>query len=163
LIALLFWIFIFSSAVYSSDLSPSWQPWEVEEEQLSVRVEEAGQPLLNSKSLKTSPTYIFRFLPLFMIRTYQIIISPQQGQVCNFSPSCSSYGYEAIKKYGPLSGILMTSDRLQRCHYCAYGEYHLSPGDKFYDPVQNHCLWKGLDNLEHGYYEKDILLELPSF
>jgi TolA-binding protein/TM2 domain-containing membrane protein YozV len=35
----------------------------------------------------------------------------------------------------------MTSDRLQRCHYCAVGQYHLTESGKAEDPAQDHVLW----------------------
>jgi hypothetical protein len=128
-----------SSAAYSAGLHPFREPGEIEEKQPSAA--------WDSKWQKASSISTFKLLPLLIIRIYQIIISPQQSQVCNFSPSCSHYGYEAIRRYGPLQGILMVSDRLQRCHYCAGGEYHPSPEGRLYDPVQNHCLWESLDNL----------------
>ncbi len=58
----------------------------------------------------------FRYLALYSIRLYQIVLSGQQGEVCNFEPSCSRYAYRAIKKYGPFWGILMAIDRIERCN-----------------------------------------------
>ncbi len=50
------------------------------------------------------------------IKIYQWTISKVQGDVCNFIPSCSHYGYEAIRRYDVIKGMLMASDRIQRCH-----------------------------------------------
>lgn len=50
------------------------------------------------------------------IKLYQSLLSEQQGDVCNFTPSCSHYAYGAIKKEGVLKGSLMAIDRLQRCN-----------------------------------------------
>ncbi len=58
---------------------------------------------------------------LSLIRFYQKFISPAQGEVCNFSPSCSNYMFKAIRKHGPI-GVLMGIDRLQRCNH-AVREY----------------------------------------
>jgi putative membrane protein insertion efficiency factor len=34
---------------------------------------------------------------------------------CRFIPSCSEYAIEAIKKYGALRGIVLSSKRIIRC------------------------------------------------
>jgi len=80
---------------------------------------------------------------LLSIRIYQATISRVQGDVCNFYPSCSHYGYEAIERFDVIKGILKASDRVQRCHGLAwfyrdrYGVYYDSTrGLKLYDPVR---------------------------
>lgn len=65
---------------------------------------------------------------LGVIRFYQAFISPAQGEVCNFSPSCSNYMFKAIRQSGPL-GILRGIDRLQRCNYSAREYMYLYYGD----------------------------------
>jgi putative component of membrane protein insertase Oxa1/YidC/SpoIIIJ protein YidD len=50
-----------------------------------------------------------------LIRVYQILISSQDTSVCNFTVSCSRFGMTAVQKYGIIHGLLMASDRLQRC------------------------------------------------
>jgi putative membrane protein insertion efficiency factor len=63
------------------------------------------------------------------IRFYQILLSkPYKAAInpggCPFEPSCSAYGLAAIREHGLLRGLLMTSDRLQRCHAAAaFGDY----------------------------------------
>lgn len=80
------------------------------------------------------------------ILVYQKLVSPGQGEVCNFSPSCSRYSSEAIAKYGALTGLLMTADRLMRCNPGAYKYYGISyPGFKdgrLYDPPENNYIFK---------------------
>ncbi len=51
-----------------------------------------------------------------LIKLYQQTLSQAQADVCNFEPSCSHFAYEVIEEYGLLKGILLASDRLQRCH-----------------------------------------------
>jgi putative membrane protein insertion efficiency factor len=53
---------------------------------------------------------------LFLIRCYQLLLSPLLGRHCRFYPTCSAYAYEAIKKYGLLKGILLGTKRLLKCH-----------------------------------------------
>lgn len=62
---------------------------------------------------------------IVMIRIYQLFISTQDIPVCNFTPSCSQFGIEAIKKFGIVRGILLTSDRLQRCNGMSTSHYQI--------------------------------------
>ncbi len=57
-----------------------------------------------------------RLLLMALIRLYQRTLSPLLGPVCRFYPSCSSYGYEAIRTHGALYGSYLTVRRLLRCH-----------------------------------------------
>jgi putative component of membrane protein insertase Oxa1/YidC/SpoIIIJ protein YidD len=78
----------------------------------------------------------FQFLASLFFASYKILISSQDVDACVFSPSCSVYAIESIKKHGIL-GILDASDRLQRCHPGANGHYPIDPKTgKFYDPVR---------------------------
>ncbi|MCH1439519.1 MAG: membrane protein insertion efficiency factor YidD [Rubripirellula sp.] len=41
---------------------------------------------------------------------------------CRFTPTCSQYGIEAIRKYGPIWGVLRTGWRILRCNpWCKGG------------------------------------------
>ncbi|MCS6838430.1 MAG: membrane protein insertion efficiency factor YidD [Bdellovibrionaceae bacterium] len=53
---------------------------------------------------------------IFLIRCYQVLLSPILGGKCRFYPSCSQYGVEAIQKRGPFSGVFLIVRRLLRCH-----------------------------------------------
>ena len=55
-------------------------------------------------------------LALILIRFYQKAISPFFGHHCRFFPSCSSYAYDAIEKFGVLKGIFLSTKRLLKCH-----------------------------------------------
>jgi putative membrane protein insertion efficiency factor len=56
------------------------------------------------------------FVFTLMIRVYQYAISPWLTPSCRFTPSCSHYGVEAIKKHGPYKGGLLTAKRICSCH-----------------------------------------------
>lgn len=58
----------------------------------------------------------FQFLFLFIIKVYQLLISPLFSGSCRYIPTCSAYGVEAIKKYGPFKGGWLTLKRIGRCH-----------------------------------------------
>lgn len=75
---------------------------------------------------------------LGLIRFYQFFISSQHNEktICTFTPSCSKFGYKAIKKYGIMHGILMTSDRILRCHGLGSKFYPIDiKTGKYIDPV----------------------------
>ena len=56
-------------------------------------------------------------LPLILlIKIYQLIISPLFPPSCRFTPTCSEYTLEALKKYGILKGGWLGFRRIIRCH-----------------------------------------------
>jgi len=59
---------------------------------------------------------ILSFPFIVLIKLYQWIISPWMGQKCRYTPTCSQYGIEALKKYGPFKGLWLTIKRVSRCH-----------------------------------------------
>ncbi|MBT3268649.1 membrane protein insertion efficiency factor YidD [Candidatus Poribacteria bacterium] len=73
----------------------------------------------------------FLLLPVWV---HQTLISPQDGDRCVFSPSCSEYAAQALKSRGP-AGWPVASDRILRCHHGAHGSYP-SEGGYALDPVR---------------------------
>jgi putative membrane protein insertion efficiency factor len=57
-----------------------------------------------------------RFVLKFLIRGYQLAISPLLGPRCRFYPSCSHYAMEAIETHGAGRGVWLTIKRISRCH-----------------------------------------------
>ncbi len=51
-----------------------------------------------------------------LVRLYQIFLSPLLGRNCRFTPTCSAYFIEAVKKYGVLRGSWKGVKRICRCH-----------------------------------------------
>lgn len=62
-----------------------------------------------------------------LIRIYQKYISPLKPPSCRFYPTCSSYGIEAVEKYGAIRGGFMTLKRISRCHPFNEGGYDPVP------------------------------------
>jgi len=60
------------------------------------------------------------------IRFYQYAISPYLPPSCRYTPSCSAYGIEALKKHGPFKGGWLTIKRVASCNPW---------GGSGYDPV----------------------------
>lgn len=54
-------------------------------------------------------------LAIFVIRVYQVVLSPLLRPSCRFEPSCSQYAREAIARYGVLRGAWLAAGRLWRC------------------------------------------------
>lgn len=57
-----------------------------------------------------------QLLMRWMIRGYQVLISPLLPPACRFTPTCSSYALEAVRYYGGVRGGWMAARRLGRCH-----------------------------------------------
>lgn len=62
-------------------------------------------------------------LVLGLIRFYQKQISPLKTPSCRFSPSCSTYTYQAIEKYGAFKGLYLGLKRILKCHPFHPGGY----------------------------------------
>ncbi|MBI2028612.1 MAG: membrane protein insertion efficiency factor YidD [Candidatus Levybacteria bacterium] len=43
--------------------------------------------------------------------------------VCKYQPTCSSYTYQAVEKYGAIRGMRLGLKRIIRCHPWARGGY----------------------------------------
>ncbi|HVX28449.1 MAG TPA: membrane protein insertion efficiency factor YidD [Parafilimonas sp.] len=69
---------------------------------------------------------ILSFPFIVLIKIYQAIISPILGPQCRFTPTCSNYALEALKKYGVFKGTWLALKRISKCHPW---------GGKGYDPV----------------------------
>lgn len=70
---------------------------------------------------------IIAFPFVVLIKFYQYVLSPYLGgSKCRYTPSCSQYTMDAIKKYGPIKGVFLGAKRISRCH---------PGGGHGYDPV----------------------------
>ena len=79
--------------------------------------------------MKKAVRYISRalvWLLLLPIRFYQVAISPYTPPSCRFTPTCSEYARQALKKYGPIKGLALAIWRILRCNPW---------GGSGYDPV----------------------------
>ena len=62
-----------------------------------------------------------------MIRLYQRYISPVKITRCPYIPSCSSYGLQAVEKYGAVKGSILAVWRIIRCNPFSKGGYDPVP------------------------------------
>ncbi len=59
----------------------------------------------------------------FLIRFFQMVISPQDGPNCRYNPTCSGYGRQAVEMHGGFVGALLAGDRILRCNpYAPIGD-----------------------------------------
>ncbi|MFR9651253.1 MAG: membrane protein insertion efficiency factor YidD [Rikenellaceae bacterium] len=63
---------------------------------------------------------------ILLVRIYQRLISPLLPPTCRFTPTCSQYAIEALRKHGIFKGSYLTIRRILRCHPW---------GGSGYDPV----------------------------
>jgi hypothetical protein len=52
---------------------------------------------------------------LFALRFYKAYLSILMGGTCRFQPTCSSYAYEAVERFGVRLGCWLALKRLARC------------------------------------------------
>ena len=67
---------------------------------------------------------IFPFV--FLVKTYQNIISPLFPPTCRYTPTCSEYAIQSLKKYGLVKGVYLSIKRIVNCHPL---------GGSGYDPI----------------------------
>lgn len=67
------------------------------------------------------------FILILPIRFYQCCISPLFPPMCRFTPTCSEYAIQAIRKHGAIKGLLLAIKRICRCHPFGGGGYDPVP------------------------------------
>lgn len=67
---------------------------------------------INPKSLKQ--WLIFPFV--FLVRFYQVAISPLTPATCRYEPTCSTYTLQALKKHGLFKGGWLSLKRIASCN-----------------------------------------------
>ena len=111
----------------------------VEPEALSKRLADIGlhddvsatQSRTGSGADASMPWYraVPRWPFLALIKLYQKTLSLDHGPLsmfmpygfCRFHPTCSQYGYDAIKRRGVVAGLILTAWRIMRCNPISKG------------------------------------------
>lgn len=76
--------------------------------------------------MKETLRKILIFPLVLLIKFYQLCISPFTPPSCRYTPTCSQYALEALRRYGPFKGGWLALKRILRCHPW---------GGSGYDPV----------------------------
>lgn len=82
--------------------------------------------MCNNHNQKITLKRILIFPFVILIRFYQVVISPLTPATCRYSPTCSHYSLEALKKHGLLKGSWLAIKRILSCNPW---------GGSGYDPV----------------------------
>ena len=80
---------------------------------------------------------------VFLVKGFQVVISPVDGARCSMYPTCSAYSLGAFRKHGTIKGLILTADRLlhepdERDFapiIVKHGVY------RYYDPVERNDFW----------------------
>ncbi|MFN0099983.1 MAG: membrane protein insertion efficiency factor YidD [Gemmatimonadaceae bacterium] len=57
-----------------------------------------------------------KWVLIFFVRGYQVLISPLLPPACRYTPSCSHYAIDALAKHGAIRGSWLAARRIARCH-----------------------------------------------
>ncbi|MES2757358.1 MAG: membrane protein insertion efficiency factor YidD [Pseudomonadota bacterium] len=66
-------------------------------------------------------------LLVWLLRAYQLLLSPMMGQSCRFYPTCSNYAIEAVRTHGAARGAWLSARRVCKCHPWHDGGVDLVP------------------------------------
>jgi putative membrane protein insertion efficiency factor len=71
--------------------------------------------------MKNIIIYFLEFYKHYISKPLSVVF----GNACRFTPTCSEYTIEALRKYGVLKGLSMGAKRISRCH--PWGGYGFDP------------------------------------
>lgn len=71
-------------------------------------------------------TQLIVFILIIPIKIYKYLISPILPNSCRYTPTCSEYAVDALKKHGPIKGLFLAIKRILSCNPW---------GGSGYDPV----------------------------
>jgi len=61
-------------------------------------------------------TRLPRLVLVYLVKGYQVSLSPLLPPSCRYYPSCSAYAVEALERHGALRGSWLALRRILRCH-----------------------------------------------
>ena len=64
---------------------------------------------------------------IIIIKFYQSFISPLIGSNCRYSPTCSTYSIDSLKKHGLIKGMFLSIKRISKCNSLFKGGYDPVP------------------------------------
>lgn len=71
-----------------------------------------------------------RAVLLALVRAYQLLLSSWLPAACRFTPSCSNYAIEAIRRHGAGAGAYLAAARIVRCGPWCAGGHDPVPADR---------------------------------
>ena len=64
---------------------------------------------------------------IIIIKFYQSFISPLIGSNCRYTPTCSTYSIDSLKKHGLIKGMFLSIKRISKCNPLFKGGYDPVP------------------------------------
>ena len=104
---------------------------------------------------------VAQYILVLGVRFYRWVLSPAKvflfGPLssCRFTPSCSDYALQALKRHGALAGTWLAAKRVCRCHPwggCGYDPVPTAPATRL-DLAENQSHAQGAAEM-HGMADK---------
>ena len=64
---------------------------------------------------------------IIIIKFYQSFISPLIGSNCRYTPTCSTYSIDSLKKHGLIKGMFLSIKRISKSNSLFKGGYDPDP------------------------------------
>jgi putative membrane protein insertion efficiency factor len=80
-------------------------------------------PIDGKQRLPTPLSRLPAWLLIVGVRLYRFFLRPLLGQNCRFTPTCSTYFIESVKKHGAIRGAIRGVWRIIRCNPWHPGGY----------------------------------------
>ena len=64
---------------------------------------------------------------IIIIKFYQSFISPLIGSNCRYTPTCSTYSIDSLRKHGLIKGMFLSIKRISKCNSLFKGGYDPVP------------------------------------
>lgn len=103
-------VLVFTTGGMQPAHAEMWGPWSNLDDAPAI-LTAADKESVSRPELLAGEDSIAALPFIGLLRIYQNYLSPFANQ-CPMTPSCSQFSMLAIRKHGPVIGIIMTSDRL---------------------------------------------------
>jgi hypothetical protein len=137
ILSILVLILVFAQTAHAEP----WGPWSKSSDAPVILSPSDREPIRDKSEQPAHPVAATPFL--WLLTFYQKVIGPVNSGRCPMYPTCSQYSVQAIRKHGPIVGIVMTADRL--IHERDEQEYapliKVGSRYRFDDPVRNNDFW----------------------
>ena len=80
------------------------------------RIERDGVALQPMEKIKNILRQLLIAPFIGLIQLYRWVISPWLGPKCRYTPTCSQYAMDALRKHGMMKGLWKALHRISRCH-----------------------------------------------
>lgn len=138
-----FFQFIFAAFViiFFSENAFSFSPFEFDRSKRNKKIEIKKKSNIISETNDYCSTEFYALN--FYLQVYKKFISPVRNKECPSYPSCSTYSFQAIKKFGALKGVILTADRLlHEADERKLKKFIVIDGaQKIYDPLENNLIF----------------------